>query len=169
MITRRTLVIRAGSLAGVLAGAQFILPDSLWSQTGANPQQKPAPLAPDLVKEFVGAAHGNIDKTKSMLETQPRLVNATWDWGGGDFETALGGASHMGRADIAAVLLNAGARIDLFCAAMMGKTEIVKACLADSPAIINVKGPHGISLLRHAKAGKQDGIIALLTAAGATE
>ena len=36
----------------------------------------------------------------ALLDEQPGLLNATWDWGGGDFETALGGAAHMGRRDI---------------------------------------------------------------------
>ncbi|MGH9887086.1 MAG: hypothetical protein ACREBE_16290, partial [bacterium] len=134
---------------------QLVRPLALWSQT-AQPGQRPAPLAPELVKEFVVAAHSDIEKTKTMLAAEPRPVNATWDWGGGDFETALGGASHMGRPDIAAVLLAAGSRMDVFCATMMGKADVVKACIADTPSIVSVKGPHGISLLKHAKAGKQE-------------
>jgi ankyrin repeat protein len=102
-----------------------------------------------------------------MLAAEPGLINATWDWGGGDFETALGGASHMGRPDIAAYLLANGARMDLFCAAMMGKLDIVRACLADAPSMVHVKGPHGITLLRHARAGKQEEVASLLVAAGA--
>ncbi|HQX00881.1 MAG TPA: hypothetical protein PLQ94_02150, partial [Anaerolineales bacterium] len=57
---------------------------------------KPA-LELNIVEEFVGKAHGNFDRIKEMLTQEPALVNATWDWGGGDFETALGAASHMGR------------------------------------------------------------------------
>ena len=41
------------------------------------------------------AAHGDLQRSKELLELQPGLLNAAWDWGGGDFETALGGASHM--------------------------------------------------------------------------
>lgn len=129
--------------------------------------QKPPALAPELVKEFVVAGHGNLAKVKEMLAEQPGLINATWDWGGGDFETALGGASHMGRPEIADLLLASGARLDVFCAAMLGRRQVVEACLAEFAGTINVKGPHGISLLRHAQAGKQDAMIALLTAAGA--
>lgn len=66
----------------------------------AQPARPPA-LPADLVKEFVGVAHVNLEKTKSMLAAEPGLVNATWDWGGGDFEQAIGGAGHMGRKDIA--------------------------------------------------------------------
>ena len=45
-------------------------------------------------------------------------MNASWDWGGGDWETGLGAAAHMGRRDIAELLLGRGARLDLFAAAI---------------------------------------------------
>ena len=102
-----------------------------------------------------------------MLEAQPALVNATWDWGGGDWETGLGGASHIGSRAVAEYLLSKGARMDVFCAAMLGKIEIVKGFLADDPKVVDLKGPHGISLLRHAQAGKQDAVVELLIAKGA--
>jgi hypothetical protein len=81
------------------------------------------------------------------------LVNATWDWGGGAFETALGGAAHTGQREIALYLLEHGARLDLFAAAMLGKLEIVKSAVTDNPQIIHVPGPHGIPLLVHARMG----------------
>src|SRR5436190_1614110 len=60
-----------------------------------------------------------------------------------------------------------GARMDVFCATMLGKTEIVKAFLADDPKVVALKGPHGIPLVRHAQAGKQDSLVEMLVAAGA--
>jgi len=89
---------------------------------------KPA-LESILVEEFVRVAHSDLDRTRKLLEQESELVNATWDWGGGDFETALGAAAHMGRKDIANYLLENGARLDLFAAAMLGKFEIVKSAL----------------------------------------
>ena len=50
------------------------------------------------VKRFVIAAHVNFAAVKAMLTEEPKLINGTIDWGNGDFETALGGASHMVRA-----------------------------------------------------------------------
>ncbi|MGE5461735.1 MAG: hypothetical protein ACM3PS_00170, partial [Syntrophothermus sp.] len=79
--------------------------------------------------------------------------NACWDWGGGDFESGLGAASHMGRKDIAEFLLENGARLDLFAATMLGKLEIVKATLSAFPEAIHTPGPHGIPLIAHARAG----------------
>ncbi|HEX6862721.1 MAG TPA: hypothetical protein VF414_07895, partial [Thermoanaerobaculia bacterium] len=73
-LTRRNVL-----QAGALAGAAFMI-QPLFAQKVPD---KGPPLDKDMVKEFVGAAHGNMEKTKKMLEAQPSLVNATWDWGGG--------------------------------------------------------------------------------------
>jgi hypothetical protein len=113
-------------------------------------------LEAKLVQEFVGNAHGDLDRVKELLAQEPALVNATWDWGGGDFETALGAASHMGRKDIANFLLGHGARLDIFAATMLGKLEIVKATLEAYPETIKTPGPHGIPLIAHAEAGGDD-------------
>lgn len=114
---------------------------------------RPPALSSELVQEFVGKAHGDINRVKELLEQQPALVNACWDWGAGDWETGLGAAAHMGRADIANYLLERGARMDIFAAAMLGQLEVVKAILAADPAARTAPGPHGIPLSAHAKAG----------------
>lgn len=116
-------------------------------------KERPPALAGDLVKEFVIAAHGDLAKTKALLEGHPTLLNATWDWGGGDFETAIGGAGHMGRKDIAEYLLSKGARMDVFVAAMLGKLDVVKSTLAAYPNLKDSLGPHGIPLIVHAEKG----------------
>ena len=113
-------------------------------------------LAADLVQQFVGNAHGDLNRVQELLAQEPSLINATWDWGGGDFETALGAASHMGRRDIAEFLLQNGARLDIFAAAMLGKLDIVKAALTAFPDAIKTPGPHGIPLIAHATAGGED-------------
>lgn len=128
---------------------------------------KPA-LSPGLVEEFVRVAHSDFDRTRALLEQEPGLTNATWDWGGGDFETALGAAAHMGRKDIAKFLLENGARLDIFAAAMLGKLEIVQTALTAFPDAIRVPGPHNIPLIEHARAGGEEAkavleFLALLT------
>jgi hypothetical protein len=109
-----------------------------------------------LVQDFVIFAHSDLDMVKKLLEKEPALLNATMDWGGGDWETGLGGASHMGRRDIVEFLLERGARIDLFCAAMMGQLDAVKAFLTLQPKLIDAKGPHGLSLHFHAQVGAKE-------------
>ena len=120
-------------------------------------EKKPA-LEASLVQDFVGNAHGNLDRVKELLVQEPALINSVWDWGGGDFETGLGAAAHMGRRDIAIFLLENGARLDLFAAAMLGNLEIVKSTLEMYPDALNVLGPHGIPLLAHAQAGGNDAV-----------
>lgn len=115
-------------------------------------ESKPA-LEASLVQEFVGNAHGDLNRVKELFAQEPALINACWDWGGGDFETGLGAAAHMGRRDIAIFLLENGARLDLFAAAMLGRLDIVKAALTAFPEAIRSPGPHGIPLIAHAKAG----------------
>ena len=105
------------------------------------------------VKRFVIAGHANLPAVKAMLAEEPNLINGAIDWGNGDFETALGGASHMGRRDIAEYLLEHNARMDIFAATMLGQIDIVKAAVAAFPNIVNVPGPHGIPLIVHAEKG----------------
>jgi ankyrin repeat protein len=106
-------------------------------------------LAPELVRDFVIAAHFNLDKVKEMLAKEAMLANASWDWGGGDFELAIGGAAHMGNRDIANYLLDHNARIDIFSAAMLGEKQVVESLIKMKPGIVHVSGPHTFPLLYH--------------------
>ena len=115
--------------------------------------ERPARLDPELVESFVANAHGDIEAVRELLASEPQLVNAAWDWGGGDWETGLGAAAHTGRRDIAELLLERGARLDLFAAAMLGNLEIVRAAADAFPAAVHARGPHGIPLVEHARAG----------------
>ena len=126
----------------------------------------PPQLDPAKVKAFVSNAHGDFEAVQSLLAEEPRLVNAAWDWGGGDWETGLGAAAHMGRRQIALFLLEHGARLDLFAAAMLGYFDIVSAVLSDFPEMHDALGPHGIPLVEHARAGGADAraVLALLEA-----
>lgn len=134
---------------------------TLVSATGAQApasSEPPKPAEPNrgaqldaaLVKEFVGAGHANLPRVKELLAEQPKLVLCSYDWGAGDFETALGGASHVGQREIALHLLEAGARIDAFCAAMLGEAAVVSALVRLSPTTARTRGPHGYTLLYHA-------------------
>jgi hypothetical protein len=126
----------------------------------APPSFKPSWKKPQinrlLAQDFVIYAHSDLEMVKKLLEREPALLNATMDWGGGDWETGLGGASHMGRRDIVEYLLEKGARIDLFCAAMMGRLDAVKSFLTLEPRLIDAKGPHGFTLHFHAQVGGRE-------------
>ena len=90
-----------------------------------------------------------------MFALEPTLLNAVWDWGGGDYESAIGAASHVGNRNIALFLLENGARPNLFTAAMLGHLEIVKGFVDKYPYLKECKGPHGLSLIHHAKKGAE--------------
>jgi len=120
-------------------------------------EKKPA-LEMTLVQEFVGKSHADLDGVKELLAQEPAIINSSWDWGGGDWETGLGAAAHMGRRDIATYLLENGARLDLFANAMLGNLGIVRATLERYPEAIDIPGPHGIPLIAHALAGGNEAI-----------
>ena len=115
-------------------------------------EKKPA-LEMTLVHDFVGKSHADLEGIRELLEREPALINSSWDWGGGDWETGLGAAAHMGRRDIATYLLEHGARLDLFAAAMLGNLDIDRATVETYPEVIDIPGPHGIPLIAHAQAG----------------
>lgn len=104
-----------------------------------------------MVSGIVGASHGNFDKVKQLVNARPELAGAAWDWGFGDWETALGAASHVGRRDIAEFLMANGARPDIFTYAMLGMLKSVQEIIETVPGIQSHNGPHGITLLQHAK------------------
>lgn len=115
--------------------------------------EKPLPIDKELVAEFVLKAHGDLGVVKQLVQREPAIVNAAWDWGGGDWETGLGAAAHVGRRDIAEYLLEHGARRDVFAAAMLGEVDVVRAMLEVQPELRDAPGPHGIPLRAHAEAG----------------
>ncbi|WP_207632476.1 hypothetical protein [Foetidibacter luteolus] len=149
ILTRKKFIRLFAFGSGVMVTAQ----PAAFAQSA---QQKPPALPPELVKEFVIAGHGNLEKVKQMLDKEPGLLNACWDWGGGDFETAIEGAGHIGSRDCANYLLQQGARMNIFCAAMLGQLEVVKALLTAYPQLKTSRGPHGLQLLHHAAKGGDD-------------
>ncbi len=98
-------------------------------------------------------SHGNIARLKELVDRQPSLARASWDWGFGDWESALGAASHVGNREIAEYLLSKGARPTIFSATMLGQLDVVKAFVTAQPGVQRTWGPHGITLLSHAQAG----------------
>ena len=108
----------------------------------------------DEIDEFVLAAHRDADKTKKMVDHNPLILNCASQYVRGDFETAIGGASHMGRKDIADILVERGARLDIFNLTFLGFPDVVKKLIETSPNYLTAYGPHGFTLLHHAKVGK---------------
>ncbi|MEX0770622.1 MAG: hypothetical protein WD035_07810 [Balneolaceae bacterium] len=119
-------------------------------------QYKPDPIDNETIKEFVVAGHGNLKKVKEMAAEMPNLIYCRHDWGGGDFEEAIEGAGHLGEKEIANFLIEKGARVNLFVLTMLGKTNLVRPVLEAYPNLVFARGPHGFSLLHHARQGGKD-------------
>lgn len=137
----------------LIGSAALLTGKILYPQQQQQSMSKPPALSDELVKEFVSRSHSDLDKVKELFKQEPGLLNCSWDWGGGDFESGLEAAGHMGRKDIAGFFLANGARMNIFCAAMLGRLDIVKTTLMAYPDLKNSKGPHGLQLLHHAKQG----------------
>jgi hypothetical protein len=137
----------------VRAQAQEVPPELAWPPAVNGISQAYPTGDAILVKELVGAAHSNLDRVKAIVSRQPALARAGWDWGYGDWETALGAASHVGNRPIAEFLLAHGAPPTLYSSTMLGHLDVVKAMIAAQPGVQRVRGPHGIPLLAHARAG----------------
>jgi hypothetical protein len=102
---------------------------------------------------MVTVSHGNLNRVRELVDARPALAKAAIDWGFGDWEDALGAASHTGSREIAELLISMGARPTIFSAAMMGELDAVKAFVAAQPGVQRILGPHSLPLLVHAKAG----------------
>lgn len=127
--------------------------------------QVPPPAAAaqsDIVQEMVGVSHRDPQRVRQILDLHPGLVNASIDWGFGDWESALDAASHVGNREIAELLLSRGARPTIFSAAMLGHLDVVKQFIALQPGIQKTLGPHGITLLAHARSAPMKEYLASL-------
>lgn len=155
-ISRRALV--KSSIFGILAASipSISYAKGIYEFKGDNKRKVhsryPA-ISDDITSEVVGKSHFDLDRVKALVDKRPELSRATWDWGFGDWESALGAASHVGRRDIIEYLLSKGAKANIFTFAALGAYETVKSMVEFHPGIQENYGPHGISLLGHARAG----------------
>ena len=151
-----------------LSAVGFVLPSFVVAQTK---QDKPAPINLEIVKEFVGVSHGKFDRVKEMLENDNQLLHVSFDWGGGDYESAIEAAGHVGNKEIATYLLSKGARYNVYLACMLGHLDMVKHVLTFNPSLLNSKGPHGFTMLHHAQKGGDESkaVVDYLQSLGATQ
>jgi len=124
-----------------------------WKAFAQEVKEKPAPIKLEIVKEFVTVSHGNYPRVKEMLENEPLLLHVSNDWGGGDYESGIEAAGHVGNHEIANYLLSKGARYNIFLACMLGHIDTVKNVLIFNPGLLHSKGPHGFTMLHHAIKG----------------
>ena len=156
MISRRRLLQYASAVVpfqalGLFARPQAASTDIATSQDVVRDSFPSHP--PELAREIVLVSHFSLKRVQELVSGRPALARAAWDWGFGDWESALGAASHMGNQPIAEYLISRGARPSIFSATMLGQLEVVKAFVAAQPGIQRIQGPHSIPLLAHARVG----------------
>jgi len=98
------------SLPGIIYAREIIYTHEISEQSAGNTEQPKVfrrypSIDDEIVAEVVGSSHFDLDRVKELVEHRPELARATWDWAFGDWETALGAASHVGRRDIAEYLI----------------------------------------------------------------
>ena len=156
-------------LIGLVPSALLVPSAALGSRTQAGSVHPLYPSHhPDAVKEIVSMSHGNLERVREMLKVTPALAKSAWEWGFGDWETPLAAAAHTGQAEIARLLMENGAQPDVFAFAMLGNLDAVQMLVKQNPGIQRSLGPHGITLLAHARFGgeKAAGVLAYLTELG---
>ena len=84
---------------------------------------------------FAACIVGSSEHVKRYLEDDPALVNRLFDEGG----TPLEIAAEAGHMEIGTLLVQAGAEVDIFSAASLGRQAQVEAFLRDAPALLNAK------------------------------
>lgn len=159
------ILTRRGFLTGTAVATAGLMARPAVAETAAPGAGFPA-TDPERARQIVGVSHFDVDQVRALLAEDRGLALACWDWGFGDWETALGAASHTGRHEIAEVLIAHGARPDLFTLAMMDRVDAVRAICEASPGIQEARGPHGITLLSHAIHGKAERVEAYLRELG---
>lgn len=113
----------------------------------------------DKLREFVIAAHRDVDEVKAIYAEHPELLDEAMEWSPGQTESALQAAAHTGQRAIAEFLLENGATPNMVAYAMLGDEGKFNAMLADNPDNINEIGAHNFNLMFHAAFGGKLNII----------
>ena len=116
--------------------------------------------------QFIIECHFDIETVKRKLEADPALANA---YNPETIESALGAAGHIGREDIAEILLSNGAKPELAASAMLGKRDVVKAALDGDPNLATSGGAHNIPLAFHVTLSGDVEMMKILWEAGAQD
>lgn len=113
----------------------------------------------DKVREFVIAAHRDLEAVQTLYTEHPDLIDEPIEWSPGQTETPLQAAAHTGQRAIAEFLLENGATPNMVVYAMLGDDKKFNELLAQDPDNINEIGAHNFSLMFHAAFGGNIAII----------
>jgi len=116
-----------------------------------------------IVDEFVGVCHGNAARVRELLAEYPELATTDASW----IETPIQAAAQLANREIADMLIERGAPIDICTAAVFGMKDKVEEMLSADPALRSATGAHGIPVLYFPVVGGHKDIAEILLAAGA--
>lgn len=102
-----------------------------------------AEIDPSIIDEYVGSAHGDFNRVRELLEAHPDILNIRSSWG----ELAIQAATQTGSLEIIHYLLQKGAPVDFYTAAVLGMKDRVAEMLAADPSLAASRGIHGIPSL----------------------
>jgi uncharacterized protein len=116
------------------------------------------------IQEFFDAVRGDdVFQVTSMIGEEPELANAQNEAG----SSALMVAHYFGKKDIVNLLLQSGAKVDVFAAAAMGRLDRLEKLLASDPTLVNAYSGDGWTPLHLASFYSQKACAKALLDAGA--
>lgn len=109
------------------------------------------------------AKEGRLDDIRRELAANPSLADAR----GASGETPLMAALYRGHHEVVSALVDAGAPLDIFAAAALGRVDVLGAALASNPAAVNGYAYDGWTPLHLAAFFGQTAAVERLLGAGA--
>ena len=120
-------------------------------------------VTPELIVEATNNAHGNLSRTRELIEAHPGLLNAPSPLD----ETPIQAATQLANLPIIEYLIGKGAPVDFFTAIVLGQAEAVRKEIEANPARVHDRGVHGLPALYFAAIGGHLEIAAILHENGA--
>jgi len=120
-------------------------------------------ITPELIVEVTNNAHGNLARTRELIEAHPALLNVKSPFD----ESPIEAATQLANIPIIEYLIGKGAPVDFFTAIVLGRFEAVQAELEARPGRARDRGVHELPALYFAAIGGHPEIAELLLQNGA--
>ena len=97
-ISRRLLVkssvwgLIAASIPNIVYSKHFLSDTSNINSPNTPLHDRYPAIQLAIASEVVGVSHFNLDRLKQLVDPRPELAKANWDWGFGDWESAIAAA-----------------------------------------------------------------------------
>ncbi len=116
----------------------------------------------EVVREAVIAAHGDLEKFKSIVAENDELLRVEAPWR----ETPLQAAAHTANRSVLEYLLGRGVELDVLAATVLGMSVTVQTLLERNPELAHICGAHNLPLTFHAAYAGEQAVLERIIAAG---